>query len=323
MLYRRITLFALWALVFIVVTGAGVRLSGSGLGCPDWPTCQAGRVVAPLEVRPWIEFGNRLVTGLVSLAVVVAVLGSFLRTPRRRDLTWLSVGLVAGVVGQIVLGGAVVRSHLNPAVVQGHMVVSQLLVLDAVVLHHRAGRPGGPTVPMVAPALLRASRVLVGLTAAVIVAGTVVTGAGPHSGQVEGRFVERLAITPHDAARVHGTLVMALLGLVLWMVWRLRRDNAPAGALRAAEGLCTVLVLQGAIGYTQYFTGVPPLLVGLHVFGATVLWVVVVRFHLGLSEPPVGSRDSGGDPSDDRVLDDDAPSGRTGDRPLHHLVTHR
>lgn len=323
MLYRRITLFALWALVFIVVTGAGVRLTGSGLGCPDWPTCQAGRVVAPLEVRPWIEFGNRLVTGLVSLAVVVAVLGSFLRAPRRRDLTWLSVGLVAGVIGQILLGGVVVRSHLNPVAVQGHMIVSQLLVLNAVVLHHRAGRADGRVVPVVTPVIVRSSWVLIGLTAAVIVVGTVVTGAGPHSGQVEGRLVKRLPVTPHDAARVHGTLVMALLALALWTIWRLRRTDAPIGVLRAAEGLCTVLVLQGAIGYTQYFTGVPPLLVGLHVFGATLLWVAVLRFHLGLSALPAGSRDSGRDQSDDRLLDDATPGHRAGDRPDHHLVPNR
>ena len=137
--YRRVTLAALWSLVFIVVTGAAVRLSNSGLGCTDWPTCKANRVVAPFEYHAMVEFVNRTITGLVSVAVILAVLGSLRRVPRRRDLTWLSVGLVAGVVGQIVLGGMVVKFDLNPWLVQGHFVLSMLLVLDAAVLAHRAG----------------------------------------------------------------------------------------------------------------------------------------------------------------------------------------
>ena len=102
--YRRVTLFALISLVVIIVSGGAVRLTGSGLGCSEWPTCESGRVVAPLEYHAWIEFGNRLFTGLVSVAVILAVLGSFVRVPRRRDLTWWSLGLVAGVLAQIVLG---------------------------------------------------------------------------------------------------------------------------------------------------------------------------------------------------------------------------
>ena len=138
--YRRVTLAALWSLVFIVVTGAAVRLSNSGLGCTDWPTCKANRVVAPFEYHAMVEFVNRTITGLVSVAVILAVLGSLRRVPRRRDLTWLSLGLVAGVVGQIVLGGMVVKFDLNPWLVQGHFVLSMLLVLDA------AG-PGSPRRP--------------------------------------------------------------------------------------------------------------------------------------------------------------------------------
>src|SRR3712207_5852082 len=115
--YRRITLAATLLLAFIIVTGGAVRLTGSGLGCPDWPTCAEDRVVAPWEYHAMIEFANRTVTGLVSAAVIVAVLGSLLRVPRRRDLVWLSLGLVAGVVGQIVLGGLTVLFELWPPLV--------------------------------------------------------------------------------------------------------------------------------------------------------------------------------------------------------------
>ena len=142
--YRRVTFVALLALGFIVVTGGAVRVTGSGLGCPDWPTCAEGRIVAPLEYHALIEFVNRMVTGTVSIMVIVAVLAALRRRPYRRDLVWLAAGLVLGVIGQIVLGGLVVLFHLYPPLVMGHFVVSMVLVADAVVLHHRAGWPDGP-----------------------------------------------------------------------------------------------------------------------------------------------------------------------------------
>jgi hypothetical protein len=142
--YQRITLLALIALVFIIVTGAAVRLTGSGLGCSDWPTCESNQIVAPLEYHAMIEFINRTITGLVSVMVMLAVLGSLVRTPRRRDLTWLSLGLVAGVIGQIVLGGLTVLFELRPPFVIAHFLLSMVLVWNAVVLHHRAGHDGQP-----------------------------------------------------------------------------------------------------------------------------------------------------------------------------------
>ena len=126
--YRRITLLALCAQVFIMVTGAAVRLTGSGLGCSDWPTCEQDRLVAPFEYHAMIEFLNRTITGLVSIAVIAAVLGSLLRAPRRADLTWWSLGLVAGVVGQIVLGGLTVLFELQPPFVIAHFLLSMVLV---------------------------------------------------------------------------------------------------------------------------------------------------------------------------------------------------
>ena len=141
--YRSITGTALVALVVIVITGAAVRLTGSGLGCSDWPTCEEDQLIADLEAHAMIEFVNRLITGVVSVAVIAAVLGSFFRRPRRRDLTWLSVGLVAGVIGQIVLGAFVVLTHLNPWLVLGHFLLSMVLVANAVALHARAAQHRG------------------------------------------------------------------------------------------------------------------------------------------------------------------------------------
>src|SRR3977135_2274129 len=138
-MFRRVTLLAVWALGFIIVTGGAVRVTGSGLGCSNWPTCTTGSVVAPWQYHAMIEFGNRVVTGIVSVAVILAVLGSMVRAPRRRDLTWLSWGLVAGLVGQIVLGGESVKHNLAPGFVMGHFLLSLLLLWDAIVLHHRAG----------------------------------------------------------------------------------------------------------------------------------------------------------------------------------------
>jgi cytochrome c oxidase assembly protein subunit 15 len=288
--YRRVTLAAQFLLAFIIITGAAVRLTGSGLGCTDWPTCESGRVVAPLEYHPMIEFGNRMVTGAVSIVVVLAVLGSLLRVgPRRRDLVRLSLGLVAGVVGQIVLGGITVLSHLWPPFVMSHFLLSMLILWCAVVLHHRAGEPdetaGGDRAVVVDETTRRLGRLLVLAAGVVVFMGTVVTGTGPHPGSSGDQLVDRLPFSLHDVARIHGALVMAFLALVLVTIARLVRAGAPGRVRRQSEWLLLVLVLQAGVGYAQYFLGVPALLVAVHVAGAVAVWVAVLRFSLGLSVP--------------------------------------
>ena len=282
--YRRITLVALVALGFIVVTGGAVRVTGSGLGCPDWPTCAQGRIVAPLEYHALVEFVNRIVTGTVSILVIVAVLAALRRRPYRRDLVWLAVGLVVGVIGQIVLGGLVVLFDLFPPLVMGHFVLSMVLVADAVLLHHRAGWPDTARAGR-ANNLRPLGSWLVAWAAVVLFLGTVVTGSGPHAGSNEGQFVERLPFVVRDVARLHGTAVWILLALALYSVWRAHRDRAPADVLRRGVVLLAVLCAQGAIGYIQYFTNVPAPLVAVHIAGATALWVSVLRFRLGLVSP--------------------------------------
>ena len=169
--YQRITLLALLALTFIIVTGAAVRLTGSGLGCSDWPTCESNRLIAPAEYHAMVEFINRTITGLVSVIVIVAVLGSLVRQPRRRDLTWWSLGLVAGVVAQIVLGGLTVLFELRPPFVIAHFVVSMVLVWNAFVLYQRAGHDGAPGLPLVPQRIRTLGRLLVAAATVVVLSG--------------------------------------------------------------------------------------------------------------------------------------------------------
>jgi heme a synthase len=230
-----------------------------------------------------VEFVNRTVTGLVSVAVILAVLGSLRRQPRRRDLTWLSVGLVAGVVGQIFLGGLTVLFELKPGFVMAHFLLSMVILADAVVLHDRAGRPddaiarpegASGDVDVDVGRLGSLAVVAAGL---VLFLGTVVTSSGPHGGDEN---AERLQFALPDVARFHGASVVLFLAVVLVTLWRLRAGGAPNAVLRRGEVVLAVAVAQAALGYIQYFNGVPALLVGFHVAGAAAVWVVTLRFRL-------------------------------------------
>lgn len=269
------TVAALVAICAIIVTGAAVRLTGSGLGCADWPACSSSKFIDVSSRHAAIEQVNRLFTGLVSVAVMAAVLGALVRTPRRTDLTWLSLGLVAGVMAQIGLGGVTVLVDLHPAAVQGHMLLSLILVANAVVLVRRASEPdGGVAVRPVSPEISRHTMAIAVLTAVALVTGTVVTGAGPHAGDEEAR---RFGVTIADAARVHGTTVVITVAAVLTLAWRLQRRPAERAELADwVSAWIVIALLQGAIGYIQYFSEVPALLVGVHVFGATMLWATTV-----------------------------------------------
>lgn len=280
--YRRVTLGALLALVFIILTGGGVRLTGSGLGCSDWPTCEQGQFVAPLEYHAMIEFVNRLITGVVSVAVALAVLGSRRRVPKRRDLSLLSWGLVAGVVVQVLLGALVVKTHLVPAAVSAHFLVSIVLVYNALLLHHRAGAPEGPREPIVPPGVLTLGRARFVATCALLFVGTLVTGAGPHSG--DPGDVERLDVAITDIARIHAIAAWIVVALSVAMAVAVMRGASRdhASSLRREQVVLAALIGQGAVGYLQYAQGVPALLVALHLAGAVAVFVAVSQAHLGL-----------------------------------------
>ncbi|MDP1821572.1 MAG: COX15/CtaA family protein [Acidimicrobiales bacterium] len=282
--YRVVAAVALIALGAIVVSGAAVRLTGSGMGCPTWPTCENGSIVprGATGGHGWVEFLNRVFTGAVSLAVAVAVLASRRRQPRRADLTALSWGLVAGVFAQALLGGLVVILHVAPIAVAGHYLLSAVLVADGVVLLHRAGLPDGPRRAAATPALLRWSRGLVALGGLVLVTGTLVTGSGPHGGD---EAADRLPFAVRTVVPLHSGAVWAFLVVAMVVLYRAERGDVAPDALGRGRVLIGAITAQGGLGYLQYFTGVPEGLVGLHVLGSVLVWVAVLRFHLGLSEP--------------------------------------
>jgi heme a synthase len=284
--YRRITIVAAVLLAIIIVTGGAVRLSKSGLACPVGISCPESQLQArgPSSAHATIEHVNRLFTGLVSAAVIVAVLGSLVRRPRRRDLIWLSWGLVAGVFAQAVLGQLTVAFDLKPQFVMAHFLLSILLLTDALVLVRRAGQPDGPAHAVVSRRTVVLGRALLVLAVLVLFTGTVVTGAGPHSGGGKHQSVARLDIKLENAARVHGTTVMVFLASVLVMVWLLRQDRAPRRVQQRVILLLVVLVAQAAVGYVQYFNDIPAVLVGVHIAGATAVWSATLVLYLGLFE---------------------------------------
>jgi cytochrome c oxidase assembly protein subunit 15 len=286
--YRRITGATLIAVGVIIVTGAAVRLTGSGLGCTEWPTCSQGRLVAPLETHALVEFGNRLITGLIAVPVGLAFAGSFLRDPRRRDLTWWSAGLVAGVAVQAVIGGILVHVELAPAFTSLHFLSSMVLVWNAVVLHHRASSPEGAPAPVVDRRTVRLGRVMTVLAVAVLATGAVVTGTGPHAGDEKAERYTFATITA--VARAHSLVVWAFLAVTLLALWHLSRTGAPADVDRRGRALVVAVLLQGALGYFQYFAGVPPYLVVVHVGGAVLIFVTALRFHLSLWARPGEAR---------------------------------
>jgi cytochrome c oxidase assembly protein subunit 15 len=282
--YRRLTVIALVALGAIIVTGGAVRLTGSGMGCPTWPNCEDGSLVprGATGEHGWIEFVNRLFTGGVSLAVALAVLGSRRRRPLRPELTRWAWGLVAGVFAQALLGGLVVILHVAPIAVAGHYLLSAVLIWNGVVLHHKASEPDGLRRPRATPGLLRDSRALVALAGLVLVTGTFVTGSGPHGGD---DAADRLPFAVATVARVHSFTVWAFLLLVVVVLVRLGRGDADPAVVGRGRVLVALIAGQGALGYVQYFAGVPELLVAGHLLGSVLVWVAVLRFHLGLTEP--------------------------------------
>ncbi|MFM8562929.1 MAG: COX15/CtaA family protein [Acidimicrobiia bacterium] len=268
--YAWVTRAALTSLCVIVVSGAAVRLSGSGLGCADWPKCNDERFIDVSSVHGAIEQVNRLFTGVVTVLVMAAVLAARLLPERRRDLERLAWLLVVGVIGQIVLGGVVVLTDLNPVANQGHFVLSMFLVGTGLVLVRKAG---GSAPRLELPVRERRIVRIIGLAAGcAILTGTAVTGAGPHAGDED---APRLDVGIETVARVHGIAVMVALAAIVSLVVSTRRRGLGTLGPRV-ETLLAVGVLQATVGYVQYFNEIPALLVAVHVALATAFFLVVV-----------------------------------------------
>jgi cytochrome c oxidase assembly protein subunit 15 len=270
--YRQIAIWALIALSVIVVSGAGVRLSGSGLGCDDWPRCNSERLIDVSSTHAAIEQGNRLFTGVVGVAVIMAVLGAYRRVPFRRDLPPLAWMLVYGVLLNAIVGGISVLVDLHPMWVQSHFLISMFTIVVGTVLIRRAGEPDGvPRRRMVDAATEKLVWLHFALSCLAIFTGTVVTGSGPHAGD---ETAERLDIAISTAAQIHGVTVVTTLVVALVLAARVWRGGSGRGALQLALSRWIAIgAAQAVIGYTQYFTGVPVLLVALHIVGAiAVMW---------------------------------------------------
>ncbi len=278
--YRIVVVVALAMLAGIVVTGAAVRLTESGLGCESWPNCSEGELIQFGSPNQAIEQVNRLITGLVSVAVIAAVLGSLRRRPYRRDLVWWSASLVLGVLGQIVLGGITVLVDLHPAAVAAHFVLSQILMACAVTLLWRARQPTGPRRVRVGATDLTLSRVALAGVVVLMFTGPAVTGSGPHAGDAR---AERFNFFITDVVRVHSINMWIFLSVVVVLLVRLARSGAPADIVRRGYRLLVMIVVQGGIGYLQYELGIPVWLVLAHIAGATAIVGLTLWFHLGLS----------------------------------------
>jgi heme A synthase len=287
---RRWALAGVITSVLIILTGAAVRLSQSGLGCPDWPDCTAHSLVAvgatgDTLIHRWIEFGNRLVT----TAITVVAIGIFIavvrfRPPgggRRKDLLWLAAAQPGAIVLQIVLGGIVVLTKLNPALVSVHFMSSVALIAATVGLYVRCQESAAPPRPLAARPVQLAALAVAGTVALMMTAGTVVTGTGPLAGAAD---VARYHLPLEGVTQLHADIGWLLAGLMAALLLGLRLTSAPRRAIRLGWLLLALIGLQGVIGYTQYFTGLPAGLVWCHVTGSVAIWVTALLVPFALRD---------------------------------------
>jgi cytochrome c oxidase assembly protein subunit 15 len=271
--FRIVTGVALGSLCVIIFTGALVRLTGSGLGCVDWPACNESQFIDVSSGHTFIEQANRLFTGFVSVSVILAVLTAHRARPRRVDLIALAWFLVVGVLMQVVIGGVVVLTGLNPYANMAHFLVSMILIALALLLYRRAGvaRPiqWFRSFPQ---DVVNFVRLLCLMSVVAVVTGTVVTATGPHAG---GEDAVRFGFELVNVARIHGISVIASIALLAFLLWKLRARPEAQEQRESLVVLGFVAVAQAIVGYSQYLTGVPVFLVGVHIIGATAFFLAV------------------------------------------------
>jgi cytochrome c oxidase assembly protein subunit 15 len=295
--YRRLTLTNLVLLAIIIVTGAAVRLTDSGLGCSEWPNCNAENFVSVGSEHEAIEQLNRLFSGAILIPIVLVLIASYRRTPRRRDLVRLSWVMLVVYLANAVLGGVSVLVELAWLSVMGHFLLAIALVGIALTLHKRAGEPEGPRALTVSSRVRAGALLVYGLTVWVLVLGTLVTAAGPHGGDED---VERLSWQISDLARVHAISVDMLVLVVIALVALVVRERAPGRVLTTVSVALAAMVAQGVLGYVQYDRGIPELLVGFHVAGAVLVFGSVHWLVLELRGPTVDRPPGDGSEQPDR-----------------------
>jgi cytochrome c oxidase assembly protein subunit 15 len=281
---RSMALASLIANIALVVTGAAVRLTDSGLGCPTWPKCtdESYTTTAAMGVHGAIEFGNRLLGIALGLIALACFLSAWRARPRRRATVRLSVAVLLGVPGQGVVGGITVLTNLNPWVVGLHFLLSMALIAAAYALWRRAAEGDGTPIPLVPAPLRHLTRLTAVVSAAVILLGVVVTGSGPHSGD---HGAKRNGLDPATIAQAHADLVFLLVGMTVALCFAFRAAGAPTAA-RAALTLFLIELAQGLIGFVQYFTHLPVALVAAHMLGASLIWTGTIAVLLSLRERP-------------------------------------
>ncbi|MFN2518668.1 MAG: heme A synthase [Jatrophihabitantaceae bacterium] len=285
---RRLALACVVANVMIVVTGGAVRLTDSGLGCPTWPSCSGSSLVPThqLGIHGAVEFTNRTLTFLVGAVLLL----TFIAAWRQRCETRLAALALASIPTQAVLGGIVVRTDLNPWLVAAHFLLSAAIIALTLLLwwrvtdHRTVQTPGGGLI---------LARTTASVAGAVLVIGTVVSGSGPHAGDLKNGNVHRIHISTSGLAQVHADTVLLLVGVTIGMLALAYALRLPQVVLRAAWVLFVVELAQGGLGYTQYFLHVPALLVALHMLGACLVWLAALRLLL-LVEPHAARPESPG-----------------------------
>ena len=271
--------FLLFAQAAIVVTGGAVRLTGSGLGCPTWPECTPGSYTpkpyqVEEQVKVWIEFGNRLLTFVLVLAAIIVVLSVF--AAGRKDLRGLALGQVLGIVGQGVLGGVTVLTGLHPATVAAHFLLSIILIAGATSLRAQRFAPFEKEDP--APLVKKIATAHIAISFLVLFLGTLVTGTGPHAGDATS---ERFPFDLRTMAWLHADVVIALFGttLALFVV-----HGVSSHTKKRLRIFLVIALGQGLIGYVQWFSDLPELLVGFHLVGSTLVWIASWRVWLSVTK---------------------------------------
>ncbi|MUL43815.1 heme A synthase [Streptomonospora sp. PA3] len=271
--------------VGIAVTGATVRVTSSGLGCSEWPRCTEESFV-PVDtghsaINAAIEFGNRTLTFLVLAVGVIVFVATLRLRPRRRDLLVYATLIPLGVLGQAVVGGITVWSDLHPASVAAHFLLSMLVVVLTMAYYVRCREPRGRLRPTVGRPLRVLATAMVPLGFALLVAGTVVTGTGPHGGDAQ---AQRWDFDMVAVARIHSALAWAVLAGAVVTAAAAARRRTPAPLRTAAWLLLAAVLAQGAVGYTQYLLGLPEWLVVLHVLGSGLVWAAILRVYFATAE---------------------------------------
>ncbi|MGI5214735.1 COX15/CtaA family protein [Plantactinospora sp. CA-290183] len=291
----RLALASVVGNVLIVGTGGAVRLTKSGLGCPTWPRCteESYTTTPEMGLHGVIEFGNRLLTFALAAIVIAGVVAAWRQRPRRRSLRLLSVVAAFGIPAQAMIGGLTVLTNLNPWVVGLHFLASMAVIAAAYAFWRRTLEPDGPARPTVPGPLRTLAWLTAGATALVLVVGTWVTGSGPHSGD---SGAARNGLDPETVSQVHADVVFLLLGLSVALWFALRAVSAPAAARRAAGLLLLAELGQGLIGFVQYFTGLPVVLVGAHMLGSCLVWLAALAVLWGTRTRTAGPAVDAGSP---------------------------